>query len=165
MDETPRTAISRRSVTRAAAWSVPAVAVVAAAPAFAASTVDVGAFVLTGSCGTLGLLGPGFTLQASGTAPLPAGTTVLVNGTGVANIGVFSVSGGSGNVAVLSGTSRLITLTAEVPPGATVAFRTTLSITVAFTLNATVTLPTGYVGTGGKTSGSVNSTLVLCSTT
>ncbi|WZH51057.1 MAG: hypothetical protein PIR53_13655 [Nocardioides alkalitolerans] len=164
MNESPRT-ISRRSVTRAAAWSVPAVAVVAAAPAFAASgTTDIGAFTLNGSCGTLGVLGPGFTLTA-GPAAVPAGTTVLVNGTGVANIGVWSVSGGTASVAVLSGTSRLITLTSALPPAATMAFRTTLSITVAFTLNATVTLPTGYVGTGGKPAGSVTSTLVLCTTT
>lgn len=165
VNETPRT-ISRRSVTRAAAWSVPAVAVVAAAPAFAASgTTDVGAFALNGSCGTLGVLGPGFTLTAGPTAPLPVGTTVAITGTGVANIGVFSVSGGTATVAVTSPTSRLITLTSALPAGATMAFRTTLSITVAFRLNGAVTLPEGYEGTSAKSSGAVNSTLVLCSAT
>ncbi|WP_309631134.1 hypothetical protein [Nocardioides zeae] len=163
MNETPRT-ISRRSVTRAAAWSVPAVAVVAAAPAFAASgTTDVGAFVLQGSCGATGVLGPGFTLQASGTAPLPVGTTVAITGSGVANIGVFSVSGGTAQVSVLSGTSRVITLTSAVPMGATIAFRTTLSLSAAFRLNAAATLPEGCVGTGSKASASVSNTLVLCS--
>lgn len=156
---------SRRTVVKGAAWSVPVIAAAVATPLAAASTVDVGAFALNGSCGTLGLLGPGFTLTAGPTEAIPAGTTVLVNGTGVANIGVFSVSGGTANVAVLSGTSRLITLTSAVPAGATIAFRTTLSITVAFTLNGTTTLPTGYTGTGGKPAGSVNSTLVLCSAT
>jgi len=158
-----RRTYSRRSVTRAAAWSVPAVAVVSAAPAFAASIVDVGAFALRGSCGTLGLLGPGFTLQAGPTTPLPVGTTVTITGSGVANIGAFSVSGGTADVQVLSGTSRQITVTSAVPAGATIAFRTTLSISVAFQLNAVATLPTGYSGTGAKTAGNVSSTLILCS--
>ncbi|HEY1134138.1 MAG TPA: hypothetical protein VGE77_06140 [Nocardioides sp.] len=153
-------------MTRAAAWSVPAVAVVAAAPAFAASgTTDVGAYALNGSCGTLGILGPGFTLTASATAPIPAGTTVLVNGSGIANIGVFSVTGGTASITVLSATSRSITLTSPLAAGATMAFRTTLSISVAFTLGATTTLPAGFVGTGGKPVGNVSSTLVPCSAT
>ncbi|WP_028474130.1 hypothetical protein [Nocardioides alkalitolerans] len=158
-----RRTYSRRSVTRAAAWSVPAVAVVSAAPAFAASAVDVGAFALRGSCGTLGLLGPGFTLQAGPTTPLPVGTSVIITGSGVANIGVFSVSGGTADVQVLSPTSRQITVTSAVPAGATIAFRTTLSISVAFQLNAVATLPSGYSGTGAKTAGNVSSTLILCS--
>ncbi|MDN7122072.1 hypothetical protein INN71_11800 [Nocardioides sp. ChNu-153] len=161
--DTSRSGVSRRSFTRAAAWSVPTVAVVAAAPAYAASISDVGAFALAGSCGTLGVLGPGFTLQAGPTAPLPAGTSVTVTGSGVTNIGVFSVSGGTASVAVLSGTSRLITLTSDLPAGATMAFRTTLSISVAFQLNAVATLPSGYEATGAKTTGNVSSTLILCS--
>jgi hypothetical protein len=124
--------------------------------------VDVGAYHLNGSCGTLGLLGPGFTLTAA-SVPLPVGTTVVITGSGVPNIGVFSVSGGTANVAVLSATSRLITLTSALPAGATMAFRTTLSITVAFSLNAVTSLPAGYIGTGGKPVGNVNSTLILCS--
>lgn len=111
----------------------------------------------------LGVLGPGFTLTASATAPLPVGTTVVVNGWGVANIGVSSVTGGTASVAVLSGTSRSITLTSELPAGATIAFRTTLSITIAFTLGASVTLPDGYVGTGAKQSAGVTATPSLCS--
>jgi large repetitive protein len=127
--------------------------------------VDLGAYHINGSCGVLGVLGPGFTLTAGPAAPLPVGTSVLITGSGVANIGVFSVTGGTASVTVLSSTSRLITLTSALPAGATIAFRTTLSITVAFTLNAATTLPTGYVGTGSKPAGSVNATLVLCSAT
>ncbi|NQX04538.1 hypothetical protein HQQ82_06960 [Rathayibacter sp. VKM Ac-2856] len=155
--------VSRRSVAAAAAWTVPVVAVAVATPSAAASIVDIGAYALRGSCGTLGLLGPGFTLQAGPTAPLPIGTTVTITGSGIANIGVFSVSGGTATVNVLSGTSRQIVLTSEVPAGATIAIRTTLSITVAFQLNAVATLPTGYVGTGAKTAANVSSTLILCS--
>ena len=94
---------------------------------------------------------------------LPAGTVITITGSGVANIGVFSVTGGVASVAVLSGTSRQVTLTAPLAAGQTLNLRTTLSISVAFGLNASVTLPSGYTATGGKLSGNVNSTLVLCS--
>lgn len=155
--------LSRRTVVKGAGWSVPVIAAAVATPLAAASVVDVGAFALRGSCGTIGLLGPGFTLQAGPTDPLPVGTTVTITGSGIANIGVFSVSGGTASVAVLSNTSRQITLTSELPAGATIAFRTTLSISVAFQLNAVATLPAGYSGSGAKTAGNVSSTLVLCS--
>ena len=162
--QSPARTISRRSLVKGAAWSVPVIAVAAATPLAAASTTtDVGAFALNGTCGVLGVLGPGFTLQAGPTAALPVGTVITITGSGIANIGVFSVTGGTANVNVLSNTSRQITLTSAVPAGATIAFRTTLSITVAFQLNAVATLPTGFTATGAKTSGSVSSTLILCS--
>ncbi|WP_291048159.1 hypothetical protein [Herbiconiux sp.] len=155
--------VARRTVMKGAAWSLPVIALAVATPLAAASDVQLGAFHLDGSCGTLGVLGPGFTLTAGPSAPLPVGTSVIITGSGVANIGVFSVSGGTANVAVLSQTSRQITLTAALPAGATIAFRTTLSISVAFTLNGVVSVPTGYIGTGSKAAGSVSSTLILCS--
>ncbi|MBX3203728.1 MAG: thrombospondin type-1 domain-containing protein [Labilithrix sp.] len=126
---------------------------------------DLGALHTNGSCGVLGVLGPGFTLTAGPSEALPVGTTITITGSGVANIGVFTVTGGTASVTVLSGTARQIVLTSALPAGATMAFRTTLSISVAFTLGAQVTLPEGYVGTGAKSSGSVTSTLVLCSAT
>lgn len=162
-EEIQNKGLSRRTVVKGAAWSVPVIAAAVATPLAAASLADVGAFALAGTCGTLGLLGPGFTLTADATTPLPVGTTVTVTGSGVANIGVFSVTGGTATVATLSGTSRQITLTSALPAGATIAFRTTLSITVAFQLNAVATLPSGFAGTGAKTAGNVSSTLVLCS--
>jgi hypothetical protein len=155
--------VARRTVMKGAAWSLPVIALAVATPLAAASDVQLGAFHLDGSCGTLGVLGPGFTLTAGPSAPLPVGISVIITGSGVANIGVFSVSGGTANVAVLSQTSRQITLTAALPAGATIAFRTTLSISVAFTLNGVVSVPTGYIGTGSKAAGSVSSTLILCS--
>lgn len=157
--------VSRRTLVKGAAWSVPIIAAAVATPLAAASFTDVGAFALRGNCGVLGVLGPGFTLQAGPTAPLPVGTTVTIVGSGIANIGAFGATGGTANIAVLSGTSRLITLTAELPAGATIAFRTTLSITVTFQLNAVATLPTGYSGSSAKTGASVSSTLILCSGT
>lgn len=161
----PKGGVSRRTVVKGAAWSVPVIAAAVAMPLAAASTIDVGAFSLRGSCGILGVLGPGFTLTAGLTA-LPVGTTIIVTGSGVANIGVFSPTGGTATVSVLSGTARLVTLTSALPAGATIALRTTLSITVAFTLNAIVSMPGGYVaGTGAKSSATVSSTLILCSAT
>ncbi|MCS5716785.1 hypothetical protein N1027_01395 [Herbiconiux sp. CPCC 205763] len=158
--------LERRTIMKGAAWSIPVIALAVATPAAAASgDTDLGAYHLNGSCGTLGLLGPGFTLTAGPTEPLPIGTTVTITGSGIANIGVFSVTGGTANVNVLSNTSRQITLTSAVPAGATIAFRTTLSISVSFTLNAVTTLPSGFVGTGGKPAASVSSTLILCSAT
>lgn len=154
---------SRRAVVKGAAWSVPVIAAAVAAPAASASTSELGALALNGSCGVLGVLGPGFTLTASPTAPIPAGTVITIAGSGVANIGVFSVTGGLATVNVLSGTSRQVTLTAPLAAGQTLNLRTTLSISVAFGLNASVTLPSGYTATGGKLSGNVNSTLILCS--
>ncbi|GAB3634000.1 hypothetical protein GCM10027421_33530 [Microbacterium shaanxiense] len=154
---------SRRTVMKGAAWSVPVIAAAVATPLAAASVIDAGAFALRGSCGILDLLGPGFTLEAGPTTPLPVGTTVTITGSGIASIGVFSVSGGTAVVAVLSSTSRQVTLTTPLPAGATIALRTTLSITVAFQLNAVVTLPPGYSGSGAKTAANVSSTLILCS--
>lgn len=127
------------------------------------TNVNIGAYHIDGTCGVLGIQGPGFTLTAGAGEPLPVGTIITVTGTGVANIGVFSVTGGAASETVLSNTQRQFTLTSALPAGATMTFRTTLSISVAFGLNATTTLPSGYYGTGDKPSGSVSSTLILCS--
>ncbi|MFJ4166424.1 hypothetical protein ACIPY5_12800 [Microbacterium sp. NPDC089698] len=160
----PSRSVSRRALVKGAAWSVPVIAVAAATPLAAASTAtNVGNFALNGTCGVLGVLGPGFTLTA-GNVALPVGTIINITGSGIANIGVFSVTGGTATVNVLSPTSRQITLTAPLAAGATIDFRTTLSISVAFQLAASTTLPTGFVaGSGAKQSGGVNATLILCS--
>ena len=154
--------VDRRTLLRGAAWSVPVVALAVATPAAAASDIDLGAYSLAGTCGVLGVQGPGFLLTA-GPGGIPVGTTIIVTGSGVPNIGVFSVTGGMANVAVISGNSRLITITGAVPANAVLAFRTTLSTTVAWTMNAATTLPGGYIATGAKTTANVTSTLVLCS--
>ena len=156
--------VSRRTLIEGAAWSLPVIAVAVAAPAASASG-DIGAFSLNGTCGVLGVLGPGFLLTASATAPIPSGTVIDITGTGVANIGVFTTTGGTATVTVISPTARRITTTSDIPAGAAIAMRTTLSITVAFTLPAATTLPDGWTGTGSKPNGTVTSTLVLCSAT
>ncbi|WP_146077959.1 hypothetical protein [Pseudoclavibacter sp. AY1F1] len=158
----------RRSLIRNTAWAVPAIATAIAAPLASASTsadIDVGAYVNRGSCGVLGVIGPGFTLSASSTVPLPVNTTITIIGSGIANIGTFSASGGTASITTLSGTARQAVLTSPLPAGATLALRTTLSISVAFAMNAVVSLPSGYIGTGAKSAASVSSTLILCSGT
>jgi hypothetical protein len=157
----PRRGVDRRTLLLGAAWSVPVVALAVATPAAAASDIEVGAYSLDGTCGTPGVLGPGFILTA-GSGGIPVGTTIVVTGSGVANIGVFSVTPRVATVTVLSGTSRLITFTSEVTAGATVSMRTTLSTSVAFTLNAATTLPADYVATGAKSTARVVNTLIAC---
>ncbi|MCJ1674713.1 hypothetical protein MT355_15750 [Rathayibacter sp. VKM Ac-2929] len=153
--------ISRRAVTTAAAWTVPVVAVAVGTPAAAASGLDVGAFVLNGTCGSPGILGPGFTLTA-GSADLPVGTTITIVGSGVANIGVFTATPSIATITSPSSTTRFVTLTGPLLAGSTLGLRTTLSVTSAFTLNATTTLPEGSVGTGAKSTASVRSDRVFC---
>lgn len=128
----------------------------------ACGDVDVGASTVAGTCGVMGVQGPGFLLTAGPAEALPVGTTITVTGSGVANIGVFSVSGMTATVTVLSPTSRKITLTSPLAAGAQGAMRTTLSTSIAFALNSIVTLPSGYIATGAKITGGVSSTLVMC---
>lgn len=87
--------ISRRTIARTAAWSVPAVAVVAATPAFAASGTFWDASV-TAHC-TSGALTPvtaaGFTITNVGNAVMPAGTQFTLSIGGLADATVLQGAG------------------------------------------------------------------------
>jgi hypothetical protein len=158
--------VSRRTIVKGAAWSVPVIAAAVATPLAAASgDVEVGAFSVDGTCGTLGLglLATGVTITAGATAPLPVGTVITLTGSGLANVGVVSVTGGLASVSVVSPTTRTVTLTAPLAAGTTLTLSTTINVSVAWTLSAVAALPAGYIGTGAKTSGSTTGTLVLCS--
>ena len=137
------------------------VAVAVATPAAAASTDDVGAFVLAGSCGNAGISRPGFTVR-SGSGGLPVDTTILITGRGVSSIGVFTATPGIATITPLSSTARLATLVSPLPAGSLLGLRTTLSTTTAFTLDARATLPEGYVGTGATSAASVSSNEFVC---
>jgi hypothetical protein len=158
-----KSGFSRRTVIKGAAWSVPVIAAAVATP-LAAASGDIGAFSVDGDCGVLGLglLATGIDVTASPTAPIPAGTTITLTGTGLANIGVISVTGGTADVAVLSPTTRVVTLTAPLPAGSTLSLDTTINVSVLWTLTAVAALPAGFTATGAKTSGSTSGTLVLC---
>jgi len=102
--------LSRRTVVKGAAWSVPVIAAAVATPLAAASTtLDL---TITGNCagqfraaglasgilntltGVLGL-DPAtrtFTVTA-GTTAVPAGTTFLLNNSGLLNVGLITVTG------------------------------------------------------------------------
>ncbi|MDN7122075.1 hypothetical protein INN71_11815 [Nocardioides sp. ChNu-153] len=155
--------VSRRAVTRAAVWSVPTVAVVAAAPAFAASAVDVGAFSITGTCGTLGLVNVGFDLTA-GPQDLPAGTTVTIAQFGV-NLGALGTQPG-GIATVTPGSSTTsVQLVAPLPAGTTLSLRSTVNVSALWSADAVVNLPSGFTATGAKTTGGIGGTAVACSAT
>lgn len=154
--------LSRRSVT-AAAWTVPVVALAVGTPAAAASDGDVGAFVLTGRCALPGVRGPGFTLTA-GSGELAVGTRVIITGRGVASIGTFRASPEIASIEALSGTSRVAVLTSPLAAGATVSLVSSLSSTAQYGLAAMVELVDGIVGTGSKSSASVEQSLSTCST-
>lgn len=156
--------VDRRTVVTGITWAVPAVAFAVAAPAAAASTTDIGAYRLAGSCGVAGIVDPGFTLTAGPSAPVPVGTTLLVSGTGVNSIGVFSISGGTATQNRLTATTTQFTLTSELRAGATMAFRTRLSANQTWTLTGNTTLPTDYTGTGSKNSATVASGFAGCTT-
>lgn len=161
IDSSPRiSGVTRRSLVKGAAWSVPAISLAVAMPAAAASPTDIGAFSLDGSCGVLGILGPGFVLSAPTDAAIPIGTTIDISSTGLANIGVIRVTDsvteeGLARVDVLSPTTRRITITRAVPEGRAIGFGTALSLGLLWRLNATAELPADYTGTGAKSSGEV----------
>lgn len=139
-----------------------AMAIAAPSAAAASGEDDLGAYRLQGDCGLFALQQPGFTLTAGPVRDLPVGTTVLIVGDGVASIGRFTVSGGSADANVVSPTAAQFTLIAPLPAGARMAFRTSLSSTSRWKLDASVTVPDGYVGSGAKTTATVASTLQGC---
>lgn len=137
----PENSLSRRSLAKTAAWSVPVVAVAMATPAAAASnaTVDI---VVTKSCATIGLLGtfPEFTISAT-SGDIPAGTTFTLSGPSLASV---TLTASAATVGVLVGTNRTITI-GSATPTATVTFNGVIGAFVAtnFTL-ALASVPAGY---------------------
>lgn len=164
-DSYHREGVARRTLIHGAAWSVPVIAMAVGTPLAAASGNSAGDFSLDGSCGTAGVVGPGFTLSA-GSVPVPAGTIFTVSGSGVGDVGDFTVTGGTADVIVVSPTSRQIVLTAPLPAGGTVEARTTLDLAVQFTMSSGVILPSDYTpGPGAKITATVNSTFASCTAT
>lgn len=118
--------ISRRTIARTAAWSVPAVAVVAAAPAYAASAFWDAS--ITHHCDG-GVLQPvtsaGFTITNVGTATMPAGTKFNFIVGGLVSANVFQNPGDLINL-FIAGLVQVGTVTvfpmatqSDVPPGGT----------------------------------------------
>ena len=167
MEEITNSGVSRRSLVKGAAWSVPIIAVAASTPIAAASNETVvDGFSVDGSCGLLGAVNAGFIVKA-GTTPLPVGTRILVttNRT-IADVNVISINGAGAPLAdidLLSSGSISVTLEEEVPAGGTFNLGWLLSISVLTNTTATLTLPTGYTaGDNVKNTGTLEQTLILC---
>ena len=145
---------TRRQASHGIAWSVPVVAVALATPAAAASTslTDVGAFEI--SIDNLNSVsGYGFVL--GGPAPLPAATIVTITITGREDAGVWR----STTIWIppsTRGRTRVFTLSRDIQPTENWRcfsdWNTVGGPTPEFLLEAVVTLPPGYTGTGAKTS-------------
>lgn len=125
---------------------------------------------LTGACGALGLLGPGFTLTA-GTTDVPAGTTITVTRRGVAAVNVLPVvadsSGaqvpGLANVNLIGDGNYAVTLSQPLAAGGSLHVRYVLSLNVLAQESGVVAAPAGHtIATSSKTTGEFNATLVLC---
>lgn len=147
-----RAAHSRRTLLRAGAWTVPVVTVAAAAPAFASSPEDVGAFTLTGVCDMAGFDGAGVVLTG-GPSPLPLNTQIVIVGSGTSTIGTWSFPLGTTGATILKvgPLEWLVTLTSPLAAGGSLRVRSNLQTTISYTIDAGVTLPEGYVATGAKT--------------
>lgn len=152
--------ISRRTIMKGAAWSVPVIAAAVATP-MAAASGDAGDFQVNGSCGGLGLLGVGFDITA-GAVPLPTGTTITISTTGILNLGVLTATGGLADVVAVGNTGNLVTLRAPLAAGTTLSLRTLLSVGVGSTMTAVATPAAGYTaGAGAKSTGTVEQVLIV----
>ena len=143
--------LSRRTLVKGAAWSLPVIAVAAATPMAAASTGVVEGVAINGDCAVLGLLLPGFTVDAP-TDAIPAGSTLTIAFDGLLNVDVlqFGLNGGLAGVATINvvGGNQVVNFTQDFTGSG--SLRALLAVTLAGTITATLTLPTG--STAGATS-------------
>ncbi|WP_446664186.1 hypothetical protein [Flexivirga sp. B27] len=136
-----KSAVSRRTVAKGAAWSLPVIATAAAAPAASASTAQAGDVVISHACGGatfagIGLSIPTFTVTAVGQA-IDAGSTYTLRGSGLADVRI-----GAPNdlvqIDVLSSSRVTITIPNAIPAGGNVTFQVlgiaSLAVLTRFTL-------------------------------
>ncbi len=124
---TVKSELSRRTVTRSAAWSVPIIAAVVAAPAASASVIVPQDVIVSASCYGLNILGfgfsfPQFTIEAQNVDILP-GSTFTITGSGVGNLTFGGYAGLNFNFV---GTNSALVTTTEVIPAGT---STTVQVT------------------------------------
>ena len=145
---------SRRSIVKAAAWSMPVIAAAAAAPAASASdpTIDIGNFSFVTWCEPS--QEAAFRIRASQTAPLPAGTLIYFSWTNGARLASGATSGPL-YIDGFTGTSFLVTVTSDWP-GDISLFLTMRDDVTDFSITGVITLPPGYIGTGSVPSASIN---------
>ena len=143
--------ISRRTIARTAAWSVPAVAVVAATPAYAASGTFWDAKISSHCDGTL--LAPvhhaGFTITNVGNAVMPTGTQFTLSISGLASANVLQGAGlvnltAVGLVNIGGAWVQTLQTVSDVQPGGTATYTlpdALLSVQVLTTFTLTVATP------------------------
>lgn len=146
---------SRRTVVKAAAWSAPAIAVVSAAPAIAATPPPpTGAFI---GASNFGDTQRGFVvmpMSPGGPTTFAAGTVITLTVTGPGTISGLTISGGSFSPAITQLTAGTYTINATT--GAT-QFSITGNLTpTGATLTASASLvwsgpPSGSASTGSTT--------------
>lgn len=122
-----RQGVTRRTVTRTAAWSVPVVLAVAAAPMAAASpnTENVS---ITSSCYGLNILGFGMSFPqfhfTAVNAPIDVGSTFLLTGSGLANLTIGGLTG-IFDFKLLSSGSAVLTVRSTISAGSTATIQVT----------------------------------------
>ena len=138
------TQISRRTVAKGVAWSLPVIATAAAAPAAVASDGGTGDVVISALCHKMDALGlvsvPKFTITAVG-QPIGAGSTFTLAGSELLNVRLGGVSGPI-EVGLLDGSSRTIELSKDLAPGQTASFRVTGAIAVLVLAEFTLSVGT-----------------------
>jgi len=127
-DELGQKKISRRTVAKGAAWSVPVVAVAAAAPAHAASGPTAGDVMVSASCVGVNVLDlitlgyPQFTINAVNQG-IDAGSTFTLSNDKVAGAGLKLLTGSDDvTLTIIDGSSATVKLTNAVPAGGSVTF-------------------------------------------
>lgn len=147
--------ISRRTIARTAAWSVPAVAVVAATPAYAVSAHWDAAISRQCSSGLLTSTSRvGFTVTNVGTATMPTGTQFNLVIGGLVSLDLFTHSGDLINLNVIGAVQLGMTTVytfqtvSDVPPGGTATLTLPSSLLnvkllTNYTLSVLTTEPAG----------------------
>lgn len=165
----------RRTVNKAAAWSVPVIAAAVSAPMAAASVVTQFDVAISSECvggitiplTSINAFGdPSFTITAASGA-IPVGTTFTLSSAALLSAGVIDTDGNLLDVAVLGDGSLLITTQAEIAEGSSVDVAVPISdgaintdLLGDYTLTYT-SAPAGYEESGaGANSASVSNTQV-----
>ncbi|WP_029088392.1 hypothetical protein [Brevibacterium album] len=158
-------ALSRRTVAKGAAWSVPVIGAAVAAPLAAASVqAPLEGIVVEGRCAGLGLLGRHFRVTASAD-PIPAGSVLTVRkeqGVGLSLID-WNLEGFGGLLSVSVIDSNTVAYTFADDWSGRGTLGSAVNVDLAVRLYATLELPSGYeAGETSKLAGSIRNTLVVC---
>ena len=154
--------VPRRSVAKGAAWTLPVVAIAAAAPVANAST-PVQDVVVSASCYGLNIAGiglsfPQFTITAIG-APIAAGSTFTLSSSGLANV---TLGGDTGilDIGILSNGSRVITVKKTIPAGGSATLQITGLLSAQVLKNYTLSVKT-IIGNTNSNHGNDSATQTL----